>query len=218
MALPIDITGERYGRLVAVGFDSMAGWQRNWLFRCDCGSDKVAPIAQVRFGKIKSCGCQLAENRSAFGKMNLRHGMSGTPTYKSWLHMVSRCTNKGRDQLWKYYGGRGIKVCDRWMTFDNFLADMGVRPDGTTIDRIDGNGHYEPGNCRWATFVEQCNNRRTNRVVTFRDQKMTLAELASLSGVRLQTLWFRLQSGWTVEEAATLPVLRGSNQFTTPRL
>lgn len=216
MPKTLDVTGERYGRLTAIAFARKIGGRRYWSFACDCGNTKEANLAQVRHGKILSCGCIMREHREAFGQANLRHGMSRTPTYKSWLHMVNRCTNSGRDQLWKYYGARGIKVCERWMVFDNFFADMGERPAGTTIDRVDVNGHYEPGNCRWATFIEQCNNRRTSRVVTFRGQSMTMAQLAKAFGIPIGTMWYRLENGWTVEDAATIEVKVGRNQF-TPR-
>lgn len=94
---------------------------------------------------------------------NTHHGLAKTPTHNSWCSMKSRCNNP-KSRQWKWYGGRGIKVCDRWAKFENFLADMGVRPEGTTLDRIDTNGNYEPGNCRWATHLVQQNNRRKRTI------------------------------------------------------
>jgi hypothetical protein len=102
----------------------------------------------------------------AKSKRNTTHGLTDTPEHRSWAHMKNRCTNPNND-AWKHYGGRGIRVCDSWLeSFEQFLADMGERPNGTSLDRIDVDGHYEPGNCRWATAVEQNNNqRRTRKVV-----------------------------------------------------
>lgn len=133
-------------------------------------------------------GAQAGEKNPAF-----RHGHTTgkfSPTYHSWVAMIQRCTNPDRDS-WKYYGGRGITVCARWKTFDNFLADMGERPPGRTLDRIDTNGNYEPNNCRWATTAEQHANRRTYLVTNkYREQIVelvssgpkTVLELAALMG------------------------------------
>jgi hypothetical protein len=110
------------------------------------------------------------------------HRMKGTPTYNSWKAMKKRCLNPNCEQ-WDRYGGRGIKVCDRWMTFANFLADMGERPNGTTLDRIDNDGSYCLENCRWATREEQANNKRSNVFIQFGDEQKTMAQLARFFGV-----------------------------------
>lgn len=120
--------------------------------------------------------------------------------------MHQRCSDPSRPDF-KWYGGRGITICERWNSFENFLTDMGERPEGKTLDRYpDHDGNYEPGNCRWATPTEQANNRRSNREVIYRGERMTLAELARRSGVQFATLRMRIESGWSVEKAAEHPV------------
>lgn len=163
-----NIAGNRYGMLVALSphHPSRNGWY--WNVRCDCGTEKVARASKLTGGKIKSCGCsQWVEtperHASRIGHFGPRVPWSnwiGTPTYRSWAGMLSRCTNQDHDH-WEYYGATGIVVCERWRVFGNFLADMGPRPPGTSIDRWpDPHGDYEPGNCRWATPKQQMNNKR----------------------------------------------------------
>ena len=131
-----------------------------------------------------------------------------SPTYTSWRNMVSRCTRPNATGF-KHYQSRGITLCERWLVFENFLADMGERPENTTLDRKDNNGNYEPGNCRWATKREQGNNRITNHAIEYRGHTFTLIELARKTGVDKEVLRARLirSNRWTVEDAVNTPVL-----------
>jgi hypothetical protein len=133
----------------------------------------------------------------------LRLTPSRTPTYRSWNEAVGRCT-RPTNKRWNRYGGRGITVCDRWLVFENFLADMGERPPGTSLDRINNDGNYEPGNCRWATPIQQQNNRSDTRRLS-----VTLAELSRIIGMSRRLLWRRLNDGWSVEKAAMAPRRKG---------
>jgi hypothetical protein len=132
------------------------------------------------------------------------HGMFGTPTYNIWRGMVARCTNPNSHR-WAEYGARGIKVCDSWRRFENFLADMGVRPDGCSIDRIDGRKGYSPENCRWATDAEQQRNRSNNRPITALGKTLLVVEWAEETGIPATTIYKRLELGWDAERAVTTP-------------
>lgn len=159
--LPPMAAGQRYGRLVAI---KRVGTRPDrlslWSFYCDCGTKTVAVAHFVRRGKKSSCGCLLRECRIARNIARATHQMTHTPTYTSWKSMIQRCYDHNYDAFYRY-GGRGIVVCERWRTFENFLADMGERPKGKTIDRYpDNDGNYEPRNVRWATPKEQTQNRR----------------------------------------------------------
>jgi hypothetical protein len=149
-------------RLILVKANNSKNKYNKWLhlYRCLCGSVIERLPSDVNTGRVSSCGCWRIELGIQRGKKNKTHGMSHSRTYKSWDSMKARCTNSN-NQDWNLYGGRGIKVCFAWLTsFESFLKDMGERPLGQTLDRIDPNGDYGPGNCRWATAKEQRMNQR----------------------------------------------------------
>jgi hypothetical protein len=126
--------------------------------------------------------------------------MEGTPTYRTWANMLTRCRNP-KDKQYHRYGGRGIKVCERWESFSSFLADMGMRPDGKSLDRIDNEGNYEPGNCRWATVKQQSRNRTNTPRILFNGKMISTAELAELHGLPRRRILARIKRGLSVEEA-----------------
>ena len=137
-------------------------------------------------------------------QMARRHGMSQSPTYYSWKAMKQRCLNPA-DPAYDRYGGRGIKLCSRWMSFEAFLSDMGTRPEGYCIDRIDNDGDYTPENCRWATDHQQQRNRRSNMLITHDGRTMCIEAWAAEVGMRADTLAYRIRNGWNFGVALTLP-------------
>jgi hypothetical protein len=154
----IDITGKRFGRwtVLAIHPKRDRRWAVLWLCRCDCGAEHIVRGSSLHTGYSTSCGCI---RREKLKKLLTKHGMSEARVYGVWEAMVQRCTNPNNAD-YDNYGGRGITVCEDWRSFENFFADMGEPPPGLTLDRIDNNGNYEPGNCRWTSYSVQLKNRR----------------------------------------------------------
>lgn len=198
MPVKIDLKGQVFGYLTVLCKTSNYLTFTRWLCRCVCGKEVIAQTRHLRGGEVKSCGCKSNEMRSLNG--NATHRMSDTPTYKTWKMMWQRCTNPTYDK-YDYYGGRGIKVCERWKEFENFLEDMGERPEGKTLDRIDSDGDYEKSNCRWATREEQVDNRRNNVYFLVNDLVMSLKQLAKFIGVTREKLYNYIYRGYTPQQA-----------------
>lgn len=165
----VNLVGQKFGRLTVL---KEAGRNKyldvKWLSICVCGNEKISLGYQLTSGNTKSCGCLHLEQARIQGKilgLKTTHGMYGSREYRSWCALKQRCSNP-KTENYKNYGGRGIRFCKRWETFENFYADMGKRPENTSIDRIDNDGNYEPGNCKWSTIIEQNNNTsKTKNVI-----------------------------------------------------
>lgn len=194
--LRYDLTGQRFGRLAVISYVPSTGW----LCQCDCGSETRVCGTNLRRGHTRSCGCLKLETvrrpRKAGG-----HATKNSITYKAWRAMRHRCLVPTSIN-YKDYGGRGIQICERWSDFTSFLADMGERPSRKhTIERRDGNGHYEPDNCHWATYTEQANNKRTNRIVEWQGRSQTVAQWAKELGLSSGTIQSRLNKGMAADDA-----------------
>lgn len=195
-----DITGQLFGKLTVLRRMPSIGGRVRWLCLCECGNEKTIRIDHLKSGNTKSCGCQDVETKRARWT---KHGRRESASYGTWCKMVERCCNT-QSEAYKYYGGRGISVCDRWReSFAAFLEDMGERPEGFTIDRIDNNAGYFPGNCRWATHSQQMANTRKNLYVTvWGETKHVSAWLRdSRCVVSDKTLRARLRAGWDAGQA-----------------
>jgi len=158
-AVAENLTGSVFHRLTVLSRDSSRKRRPYWVCKCECGAMKSIAACELKSGKTKSCGCYDAERKRT---ETVKHGFNRTPTYVCWSNMLARCTNPKRRDF-KNYGGRGISVCERWRSFENFLADMGEKPPKLSLDRVDNDANYGPDNCRWATASEQRLNQRSHR-------------------------------------------------------
>ena len=193
-----DITNYKFNKLIAVEFYKKDKFGKlYWLFKCDCGNKKVINKSRVMTNQTKSCGC--LEKEFKFKPLfNLLKPYRSE--YTTWFAMKQRCLNtENKDYL--HYGGRGIKICDRWMKFENFFNDMGKRPKGKTIDRIDNNGNYELSNCRWATPKEQISNTRRVIYINFNGKIMIAKEWANLFSLDYRSFIYHFKKNNNMEFA-----------------
>lgn len=207
MAKFIDLTGRRFERLSVLyrGDDLISNDGRHrtvWICKCDCG--KILPVRTecLTSGRTLSCGCLKAEKAR---NGHLTHGHSQTKLYAVWRGIKTRCYNSNND-AYPRYGGRGITMCEEWKenynAFEKWAIQSGYKPK-LSIDRIDVNGDYTPANCRWTDDKTQCNNRRSNRILTFNGETHNITEWANILGIPAKTLFTRLYSGYSTEKILT---------------
>lgn len=196
---------DRYERLVIVAeaerYVSPGGKSsRRVVVKCDCGHAAIVRTNDLRSGRTTSCGCANRESAAETGRRSATHGMHNTSTYMTWKNMKARCMNPNVPHYIRY-GGRGIRICEKWLTFEGFLADMGPCPSRMSIDRIDNSLGYFKDNCRWATVREQGRNKRSNRLVTSNGRTLCVSEWAEATGIPVTTIASRLKRGWSPERA-----------------
>jgi hypothetical protein len=212
MSKRLNLVGQKFGRLTVQEFVGVVKRTSRWSCLCDCGNTIETRGPDLKNGNTKSCGCymldRVKETQTRHGQC-LRNGIE-TRTHLAWAEMQRRCYDAGRE-CYKNYGGRGIKVCERWLGkegFKNFYEDMGDCPEGMQLERKDNDGDYTPDNCRWATSMEQANNRRSSRWAVLKGERKTIAQWSRDTGIGSSTLLHRLNIGWGDERALTTP-LRG---------
>ncbi len=206
----IDIReGVVFGGLTVIGREPRTATPSRPRFkcRCECGSIVIVAGGHLSSGNTRSCGCYRARaNRERSTTHGHHPAGHPSPTYTTWANMRSRCGNPA-SQYYRIYGGRGISVCEQWASFAVFLADMGEKPSGCSIDRIDNERGYEPSNCRWATAKEQGRNKRNNRIIAHNGESLTLSDWAERTGTMVATIANRIDAlGWSIADAITIPV------------
>ena len=203
-----DETGKRYGRLQVVRMEPKQPCQKGtfWICKCDCGTESHRVEGGcLRNGRVTSCGCYARERSSERART---HGRRDSREYSIWRAMKKRCYVQNASGYARY-GGRGIKVCNRWRdSFENFYEDMGPAPEGMSLDRIDGDGDYAPSNCRWATIKQQQRNTCTNRLISYKNKTLTLVEWSEITGLASETIAARIKRGWSTAKALETPVVK----------
>lgn len=200
MSRQLDLKGQPFGRLTALRLVGIKitpkGKQTVWLCVCSCGETKTFTVGQLRSGNAQSCGCLHRDLMTS-------HGLSRSIEYRAWASMLQRCTNS-RSTNYHRYGGRGIRVCKRWLKFENFYKDMGPRPSlRHSIERKKNNKGYGPSNCKWATRIQQANNTRRNVYVVIDGRIQTIAEWTAEAGLNRNTIQKRLKRGWSGAQLLT---------------
>jgi hypothetical protein len=204
MGVKVLLSGKKFGRLFVLHERRQRDSQGLvvWKCQCECGALTDVAGAYLTKGNTKSCGCLQREAAAAMGHSSSTHGKSNTPTYQVWRSMLKRCDDVHNHN----YGGRGIKVCNRWRSFQKFYEDMGCCPEGLTIERVNNNGHYTPTNCIWATQKEQGNNRRGNISIKWKGLTLTIAQWSEKLSLNRQTLYWRARQGWRSQKLFKRPV------------
>ena len=206
MAAPQELIGQVFGRLTVLAREPNDRFGKTrWRCQCTCGKETVTRANTLLKGETRSCGCLHVETARV---NNRTHGQRRTREYGIWCAMKSRCLTS-TDKHYRWYGARGITICRPWQdSFEQFMADMGPRPPGMTLDRRDNEGHYTPENCHWATRTYQMRNTRRNRFVEFWGLRLTIAEWAQRMNLPYSALLYRLDHGWSTEKALTTPSRR----------
>ena len=198
----IDLSGETFGKWRVLKRDGSLNGKPSWLCQCECGTIRTVSGSNLRMGLSCNCGCVRSEK---IEERNTTHGKSGTRLYRIWCGLKERTAND-KNPAYKWYGARGISLCDEWQDFETFqkwAVFSGYEPH-LSLDRVNNNGNYEPGNCRWVTPKQQSNNTRKNKLLTYNGETHTVSEWAWITGIGRSTLSNRInRGGWSTEKALT---------------
>lgn len=201
-----DLTGQKFGKLTVIERTKNQGKHTVWVCKCECGNIKIIRGSSLTSKNTLSCGCLVKDKVK---KMFTKHNNSNTRLYKIWANIKSRCLNPKVNNYCNY-GGRGIKICEEWLLYENFYkwANCNNYSDILQIDRIDVNGNYEPNNCRWVTPKEQSNNKRNNLIFEYKNKSQTLKKWAEDLKIDYMLLYNRIiRNKWTFEKAITVPIM-----------
>ena len=193
------MTGNVFGFLTVLSrAQNASDGSARWNCACICGSERTIHGTGLRAGRHKSCGCKSPKFQPAQFKT---HGMSRTRVYQIWRGMIARCSDAAKGKSKRLYYDKGIRVCSRWLNFENFLSDMGVPEFGASIDRKDGSKDYCPENCRWSSSKEQANNTSSNLFITAQGKTLTASQWSDITGIKANTIVYRMRRGWPPERA-----------------
>ena len=184
----INLIGKNFLRLTVLAEAGKQGSHLTWKCRCICGKERIVLGSNLKSGHTVSCGC-----------IRVEHGQTGTKEHRAWRHMKERCLNKNHPN-YHHYGGRGITICSPWVNFKPFFKDMGKCPPGMTLDRINNNLNYSPGNCRWATRETQSNNTRRTIFITYKNNRLSLSQWSRKAGIPLSTLCGRIKRKFPLDK------------------
>jgi hypothetical protein len=203
-----DHTGKVFGRLTVLSKAESVRYEKQtaarWFVKCQCGNEKIVSATKLVSGSTKSCGCL---KRELAAKSHTTHDMRWHPFYRIWAKMRGRCLCK-TDAAYLDYGGRGITICEKWSDFSLFVSDMGERPKGFTLERLDNDKGYSPDNCKWASRKEQARNRRSSRILEINGIEKCLAEWCEFYNLQYGTVLARINKGWSVSKAFELPAIQ----------
>jgi hypothetical protein len=210
----IDRTGQKYGKLTVIELDKSRCTKKRkfWICKCECGEQASVNADNLSGNRTKSCGCLKVENQLVQAAKRKKWGKELLPTRHVWQLMLRRCYNP-KDNVFSHYGERGITVCKRWHEFENFLEDMGIKPEGLSLERKDVNKNYCLENCCWATQIEQTRNRRTTKWITINNETKSAAEWCEIYRCRQNLFSARIKRGWSPLEALTVPARQISQDW-----